>query len=308
MQDNNMSAHQISLAKSPVNSVTVQNHQFYIKRDDQLHPLFNGNKARKFLYYLDAHLPQVTSIISFGGNQSNAMVALSALAKIKHWRFDYYLKKLPQQLRSTPAGNFKTALDNGMQYHEVMQFPLVESTIDNIVIPQGGACRYAEFGIHTLANEINQWAANKKIQNCSVFLPSGTGTTAFYLQQHTSLPVYTTPCIGSSEYLQKQWHNLNFYTKRYPIIIEAQHQSRFGQPNPEYLSIWQHLLDNTGIEFDLLYDPPGWITLLKKRHLLTQNILYIHCGGISGNQSMLYRYQHLCKKTRQNFEFTPNYM
>ncbi|MEE9424834.1 MAG: hypothetical protein V3V18_07620 [Methylococcales bacterium] len=287
---------QLSLGVSPIDTVTIQEQQFHIKRDDQLHPVFNGNKARKFLHYLHLQEPRIKSVISFGGNQSNAMMCLSALAKIKHWHFNYYLKKLPEQLKTNPTGNFKTACENGMQYHEVSEFPSLHSTSDCIVIPQGGACAKAEYGIRLLADEINQWVEHQQIDDCSLFLPSGTGTTAFYLQQHTLLPVYTTPCIGNSNYLQKQWNRLNISAKRYPSIIAPNHQSRFGQPDTEYLAIWQYLLETTGIEFDLLYDPPGWITLLKNRHLLTQNVIYIHCGGIVGNQSMLDRYKHFSER------------
>ena len=293
IQTNHLPDLQFSLANSPIDAVTLEGQQFYIKRDDQLHPLFNGNKARKFLYYLQLQDPQIKSVVSFGGNQSNAMMCLSGLAKLKDWRFDYYLKKLPKQLKENPAGNFKIACENCMQYQEVAQFPAMYSTSDCIVIPQGGACTQAEYGIRMLADEINQWVANQQIKNCSVFLPSGTGTTAFYLQQHTLLPVYTTPCIGDSDYLQKQWNGLNISTIRHPSIIAPNQKNRFGQPDPEYLAIWKSLLDNTGIEFDLLYDPLGWITLLKNRQLLTQNVIYIHCGGIAGNQSMLARYNQI---------------
>lgn len=285
---------------SSIDSVSIQGQQFYIKRDDQLHPQLNGNKARKFLHYLYLHQPQINTVISSGGNQSNAMYALSALAKMKHWRFDYYLKKLPKQLLLNPAGNFKRACENGMHYHEVDQFPLLHSTSESIVIPQGGACAEAEFGIRSLADEINQWVADKQAGNCCVFLPSGTGTTAFYLQQNTSLPVFTTPCIGNAGYLQTQWQGLSSDTTRYPSIIEAEQPARFGQPHPEYFQLWQSLLDKTGIEFDLLYDPPGWLTLLEKRHHLTENVIYIHCGGTTGNQSMILRYNYLCKKFRHN--------
>jgi 1-aminocyclopropane-1-carboxylate deaminase/D-cysteine desulfhydrase-like pyridoxal-dependent ACC family enzyme len=300
MSENHLSNLQFSLGVSSIDTITVQEQQFYIKRDDQLHPVFNGNKARKFLHYLHLQQPQIKSVISFGGNQSNAMMCLSALAKMKHWHFNYYLKKLPEQLKTNPAGNFKIACENGMQYHEASEFPSLHSTSDCIVIPQGGACAEAEYGIRLLADEINQWVDHQQIDDCSLFLPSGTGTTALYLQQHTLIPVYTTPCIGNSDYLQKQWNRLNISAKRYPSIIAPNHQSRFGQPDPQHLAIWKYLLESTGIEFDLLYDPLGWITLLENRHLLTQNVIYIHCGGIAGNQTMLDRYSRLSKIRNKN--------
>ncbi|HFD11629.1 MAG TPA: 1-aminocyclopropane-1-carboxylate deaminase/D-cysteine desulfhydrase [Crenotrichaceae bacterium] len=282
---------------SPTDCITVQGQTFYVKRDDLLHPIFNGNKARKFLYYLYLKDTQIKTIISFGGNQSNAMLALSVLARIKHWRFDYYLKKLPQQLRNNPSGNFKYACEHGMSYHEVTEFPIIHPTPESIILKQGGVGAEAEFGIATLANEINQWVMNQQIDDACIFVPSGTGTTAFYLQQHTQLSVYTTPCVGDSEYLKKQWHHLNIDTPRYPIIIPFDQHARFGQPYLPYFEIWQRLLEETGIEFDLLYDPVGWISILKHRHCLAKNIIYIHCGGVNGNESMVDRYNYRFTKS-----------
>jgi 1-aminocyclopropane-1-carboxylate deaminase len=46
-----------------------------------------------------------------------------------------------------------------------------------------------------------------------------------------------------------------------------------------------------GVEFDLLYDPHGWLTLLENPELFDNPLLYIHQGGLLGNESMLKRYE-----------------
>jgi len=43
-----------------------------------------------------------------------------------------------------------------------------------------------------------------------------------------------------------------------------------------------------GGEFDLLYAPSMWLALLEETK---EKILYIHSGGVSGNESMLQRYK-----------------
>jgi 1-aminocyclopropane-1-carboxylate deaminase/D-cysteine desulfhydrase-like pyridoxal-dependent ACC family enzyme len=56
--------------------------------------------------------------------------------------------------------------------------------------------------------------------------------------------------------------------------------------------MWLELKDTLNIEFDLLYDPYGWIVMME--HIQTLNLsplLYIHQGGILGNDSMLPRYE-----------------
>ena len=58
-------------------------------------------------------------VVSYGGPQSNAMLALAATVHWKKKRFVYYTKKLPRWLRKTPSGNFLRALSLGMELREV---------------------------------------------------------------------------------------------------------------------------------------------------------------------------------------------
>jgi len=51
------------------------------------------------------------------------------------------------------------------------------------------------------------------------------------------------------------------------------------------------LQKDTKIEFDLLYDPMGWIVMDNRRERLGQGTLYIHQGGLLGNVTMLQRYK-----------------
>ena len=48
------------------------------------------------------------------------------------------------------------------------------------------------------------------------------------------------------------------------------------------------MLLDSGVEFDLLYAPGMWKALLEQTD---EEVLYIHSGGVSGNESMLKRYE-----------------
>lgn len=53
-----------------------------------------------------------------------------------------------------------------------------------------------------------------------------------------------------------------------------------------------HELESTGIAFELLYDPLGWLCLKQLwQQGLAAPVLYLHQGGLLGNQSMLPRYR-----------------
>ena len=116
----------------------------YIKRDDLLrlpNSNISGNKGRKMwlLNFVDAtKFPKC--IVSYGGPQSNSMVALAAIVNSKNRelvsllqeqdgeqqsqseqpiQFVYYTKKLPRFLKNQPSGNLFRALALGIQIIEL---------------------------------------------------------------------------------------------------------------------------------------------------------------------------------------------
>jgi len=277
---------------SPIDTISFKGHSFYLKRDDLLHPDFSGNKARKFHYFLENDFPNIKKIISYGSAQSNAMYSLSILAKMRGWEFEYFVEHIAEYLLDNPHGNYKAALDNGMN----LTVGSIQSTDDldknTLFIEEGGRQKEAEYGIKILANEIIDWQKENNIKELNIFLPSGTGTTALFLQKH--LPdnmVYTNPCVGDSTYLKKQFSELDEDEKYHPTILSLEKKHHFGKLYKDNYKIWLKLQQQTGVVFDLLYDPLGWRTLLAHPEVLNKPIVYIHQGGVLGNESMLPRYE-----------------
>ena len=279
---------------SPVQTIKFENHTFFLKRDDLIDPDFSGNKARKFYYFLQNDFPDIEKIVSYGSAQSNAMYSLSVLAKMKGWEFEYYVDHLADYLKENPHGNYKGALENGMKLRQAQPpFPeLVEGKNDTLFIEEGGRQKEAEYGIKLLAEEIIQWQKEQGIKELNIFLPSGTGTTALFLQKHLPLNrVYTTPCVGDDSYLKKQFLELETEVKYHPIILTLEKKHHFGKLYKENYKVWLKLQQQTGVEFDLLYDPLGWRVLLDNPEIFSKPTLYIHQGGVLGNESMLPRYE-----------------
>ena len=297
----------IVLNRSPIEKIRFNSKSFYIKRDDLLHKDFSGNKARKFYYFLINDFPQINKVISFGSMQSNAMYSLSVLAKIKGWEFEYFTR-INENLLKNPKGNLKGALKNGMKILDISNLELgignknlfseCKIVDDTFIIPEGGRCKEAEFGIKILADEIINWAIENGIKNLNIFLPSGTGTTALYLQKgisqflipNSKFQVYTVPCVGDENYLKNQFFSLEKDEKYHPIILKPPKKYKFAKLYKELYEIWKQLKKETGVEFDLLYDPIAFITL-KTNDLMTNDLLYIHQGGIKGNETMIERYK-----------------
>ena len=277
---------------SPIQKKQFQNQTIYIKRDDLLSKDFSGNKARKFYCFLENEFPKVQRIVSYGSNQSNAMYSLSVLAKLKGWEFNYYVSHVPEYLKENPHGNFKYALENGMKLTIQDKKPINKKENETLLyIEEGGRDVYAEYGLKILADEIIEWKREQKLDKLNIFLPAGTGTTALYLQKHSKDNIFTMPCVGDTKYLEKQFLMLEGKRNFHPKIIEPSKKRHFGKLYRESYNIWLKLRHEMGIEFDLLYDPHGWLTLLENPKLFDKPLLYIHQGGLLGNESMLKRYE-----------------
>lgn len=272
----------IEIRKSPLHKITFRNTNFLLKRDDLLDSRFSGNKARKLHYFLNYDFNNFRKIISHGSPQSNAMYSLSELSKIKGVGFEYYVDHIADYLKQNPHGNYKYALQNGMKILEEA-FPITLKD-EELFIPEGGHFVEAEYGIKILAQEL-------KLYDADIFLPSGTGTTALYLQKHLKQKVYTCACVGGANYLKKQFLELEGDERRHPTILTLDKKYHFAKLYREFFEIWIELKKETDIEFDLLYDPLGWMTLLKYQPQFKKEILYIHQGGLIGNESMYPRYK-----------------
>jgi 1-aminocyclopropane-1-carboxylate deaminase len=284
------------MLNSPIEKYTFEGNSFYLKRDDLLHADFSGNKARKFYYYLQHDFPDIKKLISYGSAQSNAMYSLSVLAKMKGWEFEYYVDHVAGYLKENPHGNYRAALHNGMKVIEGSdQIPHIHEK-GILFIEEGGRQKEAEFGIKMLAEEIKMWQIENALDEVNMFLPSGTGTTALFLQKHLPLNrVYTTPCAGDAYYLEQQFSQLEEDENFHPEILELQKKHHFGKLYKDNYKIWLKLQQQSGVEFDLLYDPLGWRVLLEHPEVFSKPILYIHQGGVLGNESMLPRYKRKYK-------------
>ena len=283
----------MKFTNSKTSEIFLNNQRYFVKRDDLLHSDFSGNKARKFYYFLKNDLQGIEKIISHGSNQSNAMYSLSVLCKLKNLKFDYYVSHLPDILSKNPNGNYKEALKNGMNLI-IGEVP-TSFQENELFIAEGGAIKEASFGIEILANEIKSWAKEQNIEDkrLKIFLPSGTGTTALYLQKFLPFEVFTCSCVGDDEYLKKQF--LDLEEKNHPKILKKEKKYHFGKLYKEFYLKHLELLKQTNIEFDLLYDSLGWIVFEEfVKNLENKDgyvFLYIHQGGVLGNKTMIERYK-----------------
>ncbi|PID47813.1 MAG: 1-aminocyclopropane-1-carboxylate deaminase [Proteobacteria bacterium] len=283
---------------SRVDRIQFAGRPYFVKRDDLLTPL-SGNKARKLYGLMSQDLSGYRNIVSYGGTQSNAMLALAQFCQMLGISFEYFTRPVPKWLAENPLGNLHHALAHGMHW-KISPNGLPPETIasDSLLIPQGIAMPEAHTGLALLAAEIELFCQTQQLDDLAIVTPSGTGTTALYLQQYLNHPVYTVPCVGDRQALQTMFEAALPNAARYPQILDTEKRYRFGEPQPELLDMYETLLAETGIEFELMYDAKTWLVL--KDHLFEQAVLYLHNGGISGNESMLARYRRQANLTPPN--------
>lgn len=256
---------------------------------------FNGNKARKLAYFLDTNLNKFKRIISYGSSQSNAMASLSVFAKIKNIEFIYITDHISDFLCQNPHGNYAFALQNGAKilFHKNRaEFAKNLATNLDLLIPEGVAMSEAEMGFKSQAKQISDFMEQNNIK-FDVFLPSGTGVSAAFLAKNLpNCTVFTTPCVGDEKYLKKQISEFCDISNLNNLhILNTAKKYHFAKPNLDLIQIWQDLLTQTNIKFELIYDPVGWICVFENLSVFKNKILYIHQGGLSGTQSQLLRYK-----------------
>ena len=301
----------MKLTNTPVDSITMFDREIFIKRDDLLHPEFSGNKARKFAYFLVHDFPGANKLIGYGSPQANSLYSMSALAKLRGWELDFYVDHIAAQIKTQTEGNYVAARQNGANVIDLSECQdkegrsteqyITEKVLVNesnaLFVPEGGRCEYAEFGVAQLAQEIIDWSVQTGQLSLTVFLPSGTGTTALFLNKHfiqsgVNIRVLTCACVGGNDYLNLQFTELSQNKTFHPQVVSLPQKYHFGKLYRECFEMWKRVGEQ-GIEFELLYDPIGWLALetyLTKRGK-QDPIMYIHQGGLLGNASMLPRYK-----------------
>ena len=284
------------MQNSSISKITLEGREFFVKRDDLIDPYLAGNKFRKLYTLLQTPSKKYSKIISYGGTQSNAMLAIAAMCNKKKWEFIYYTKPISQIQKEQNCGNYFHSIELGMQHIEIAEELYrdfiaslrINSDEKTFIIDQGGANSSAKEGLSVLAQEIREANSDSNSSSFnSVATPSGTGTTALFLALALpELKVYTIPCVGDSTYLREQMSALGEIPNNL-VILEPKKKYHFAKLYREFFEMYKKLI-NAGIEFDLLYAPSLWLALLEQTD---EKVLYIHSGGVSGNESMLKRYE-----------------
>ena len=196
------------------------------------------------------------------------------------------------ECKSHKNSNFKKSADQTSSNLSAAQDCFIG---DSLFINEGVWQPQAEAGFISQARQIERWA-DAEGKTVDIFLPSGTGTSAAFLAKHVKFDVFTCPCVGDADYLKSEIEALTPNSK--VRILPPPKKYHFGDLKLELYQIWREVCEQTGIEFELIYDPVGFLTMTSNLGVFKNEILYIHQGGALGNISQKLRYERKFKETK----------
>jgi 1-aminocyclopropane-1-carboxylate deaminase len=278
----------------------------YLKRDDLIHPVVSGNKARKLLQLATQwcqHKP--AAVMTMGGNRSNFLHALGYLchqwdipmiAKVRGHRPPHLAATLSDLSRWGVTLEFVDK-ENFRQYRENPQWAAHEAQAQGAVwIPEGGGDVSALAGLITAVEELTQPPE-------VIFVPVGTGVTALGLALGVQKRGWQTPVIGvvvvkGADYLSDSlWQLCRSAGWDWPSNLVLEHRfcgRGFGKVDHELLAHQKRFETLLEVPLEPVYltkcclalesyflDAPAYRTELTNCH---QPVLLWHTGGLQGNR------------------------
>ena len=283
---------QIMTLPSPIQKVYSpiwddQNIELYIKREDLIHPLVNGNKYRKLKYNLD-HKPNC--IITFGGAFSNHIHATASAGKLYkiptigiirgeedvHNPTLQYAKSCGMKLYFVDRASYK------LKEHSESAKLIISQYLNPLILPEGGNNALARKGTAEVAKEIKDQLPNIDI----IALSAGTGGTASGIlskkEKEQRLIVFSAL---KGNFLKDEIVSMTDITD-----FELQTDYHFGgyaRTQPELISFINTFYTNHKIVLDPIYNGKGLfglIDLIKKNYFAKgSKIVWVLTGGQQGN-------------------------
>lgn len=282
---------------SPVSQIRLailkeKNIELFIKRDELIHPIIQGNKWRKLKYNLClAFEQQKKTILSFGGAYSNHLHALAASGKQLNIKTIGIIRgEAPHPLNSC----LQDMSDWGMQLEFISRKDfklknkpefiqqLHEKLGDFYLIPEGGNNSLGIKGCSELLDELQQ---DFDFICCEV----GSGTMlssliAYNKKQQThflGFAVMKNPALE-----QEIIHNIPIHTHTQWSINHDYHFSGFAKTNAELNAFIENFKQQFDIQLEPVYSGKmlyGLLDLIRKNHFKAgSKILAIHGGGLQG--------------------------
>jgi len=270
------------------------NLQVQVLRLDKIHSEISGNKWFKLKYYLEkARKENKKELVSFGGPYSNHLLALSAAARSHGFRSTAFVRGEKPRILSAMLNRMQ---ENGMQimflprkeYDNMKRFPGIPgSEEDRMLIPEGGSGIEGRKGAEEILDAVPPGFTH-------IVAAAGTGCTLAGLvnasQEHQKI-VGISVLKGTRGIapLEGSWID-TAKSSRLQVLHEF-HFGGYGKFNPSLIGNMNRIFTESGIPTDFVYTAKlfsAMESLAGRGHFPGgSQVLLIHSGGLSGNDSLL---------------------
>lgn len=264
-----------------------QNIELYIKREDLVHPILNGNKYRKLKYNLSL---QPKCIITFGGAFSNHIYATASAGQLFNISTvgiirGEYDKSNPTLCHAQSCGmklHFVDRTSYRLKEKSTLAKTIISQYADPLLLPEGGNNELARKGTAEVALEIHQQLPNIN----TIALSAGTGGTAAGIltekKKSQDLMIFSA--------LKGDFLKDEIFSMTGSSDFELQTDYHFGgyaRTQPELISFINNFYIDHKIVLDPIYNGKGLFGLIdkiKKNEISPgSKIVWILTGGQQGN-------------------------
>jgi len=278
----------------------------YIKRDDQLQSVIQGNKYRKLKYNLEFAIEQgYEEVVSFGGAYSNHLHALSYIPELWKLKVTGYVRGEIDDLKNETLQHAKL---NGIQLISLsrseyrkrsdveFQQDIMQNHPNGYLIPEGGTNELAVKGVIECGNEIVEQLGEEP-DYCLVPVGSG-GTLAGLVQsfsdQCQSIGIAAFAGSEAVEQIRQVVLSLSGSDHSNWEILNHFHFGGFAKMNQPLFDFICDFQAATGILLDPIYTSKMAFALsrLAAQRFFQRGskVVLLHTGGIQGWHGFKQRY------------------
>ena len=270
-----------------------KNIQLFIKQDELIHPVIQGNKWRKLKYnILEANNNKKNTLLSFGGAYSNHLHALAAVGKELGYKTIGIIRgEMPRALNPCLQDminwgmqlKFVTRLEYKQKNSSTFIKNLEDEFNDFYLIPEGGNNTAGQKGCAEILDELQE---HYDVICCEV----GSGTMlSSLIQTNTDADTrFLGFAVMKNKMLDQEINASLDHSKKLSKwkIIHEYHFGGFAKSTPElndFIINFKHIYN---IQLEPVYSGKmlwGLLDLIKQNHFKAgSKILAIHGGGLQG--------------------------
>ena len=269
--------------------------EFYVKREDKIHPFVSGNKYRKLKYnLLEAKNNGFDTLLTFGGAFSNHIAAVASAGNAFGFKTIGIVRGEELGNKISENSTLSFAKENGMQFkfvsRELYRNKTSESFLNDLkeefgdfyLIPEGGTNKLAIKGCEEILN-----TEDKTFDYICCAVGTGGTISGLINCSEPSQQVLGFPAL-KGDFLKEDISK--FATQTNWKLITDYHFGGYAKINEELVTfINQFKIDNQ-VSLDPVYTGKmlfGIMDLINKNYFPKgSKILVIHTGGLQGVEGM----------------------